>query len=43
MSFTHPDRLAILTISGEHARTLFEQLNREKFVFTLITNAQGIL
>jgi len=43
MSFIRPDRLAILTISGEHAKALFEKLTQEEFAFTVITNVQGIL
>jgi uncharacterized protein YaaQ len=37
------DRLAILTVSGEHANALLERLTQEEFAFTVITNSQGIL
>jgi uncharacterized protein YaaQ len=41
MDHVPPDRLAVLTISGTQENTLFENLTRQKFFFTVVNNTAG--
>ena len=43
MSPALPDRLAILNVSGEQEKTLFRQLAKEMFTFTVINNTSGMI